>query len=329
LEKERFLDLARNYTSLTEAETKDLDALQKQFPYSQVIHNLASRGAQDHQLKTSKTLLNISAVYSTDRSVLKDIITAPRTERASPPPVEQKVVETPIAVVIDEKPVVERPVVEKVVKEKPVETVVVDATPPAITEPVILVGAADGLSGEALNDEIMTDLNRLKELKHDFEVSVEAFEHSKHASPAKEVRSKQEKPPAKVTPKEPTVQKKKDEALDVIPEPSGEVLLEEIKTTKKKITPESPKQKEQIEIIDQFIKKRPSIAKITPAAATDASDLAEKNLSLIDNLVSETLVEILLRQGKKDKAIEVLKKLIWKFPQKKAIFAAQIDELKK
>jgi hypothetical protein len=40
-------------------------------------------------------------------------------------------------------------------------------------------------------------------------------------------------------------------------------------------------------------------------------------------------VEILLRQGKKDKAIEVLKKLIWKFPQKKAIFAAQIDELKK
>jgi len=77
LEKERFLDLARNYTSLTEAETQDLDALQKQYPYSQVIHNLASRGAQDNHLETSKALLNISAVYSTDRSVLKNIITAP------------------------------------------------------------------------------------------------------------------------------------------------------------------------------------------------------------------------------------------------------------
>ena len=48
-----------------------------------------------------------------------------------------------------------------------------------------------------------------------------------------------------------------------------------------------------------------------------------------DNIVSETLVEILLKQGKKDKAIEVLKKLIWKFPQKKAYFAAQIEDLKK
>jgi len=45
--------------------------------------------------------------------------------------------------------------------------------------------------------------------------------------------------------------------------------------------------------------------------------------------VSETLVDILIQQGKKDKAIEVLKKLIWKFPQKKTYFAAQIEELKK
>ncbi len=45
------------------------------------VHNPASRGAQDHKLESSKTLLNISAVYSTDRSVLKDIITAPRKER--------------------------------------------------------------------------------------------------------------------------------------------------------------------------------------------------------------------------------------------------------
>ena len=37
----------------------------------------------------------------------------------------------------------------------------------------------------------------------------------------------------------------------------------------------------------------------------------------------------IIKQGKKDKAIEVLKKLIWKFPQKKAYFAAQIEDLKK
>lgn len=295
MEKERFLDLARNYTSLTEAETKDLDALQKQYPYSQVIHNLASRGAQDNNLETSKKLLNISAVYSTDRSVLKNIITAPRTERHN----------NDLEAVSGSA--------ETIIKETAKET-------------VVLIQGDDGLHGEALNLEIMNDLNRLQELKHDFEVSVEEFQHSSHSAP----KQKPEKAASKTTPKEP-LQKKKDEALVVAPEPSGEVLLEEIKTTKKKLSPESPRQKEQIEIIDQFIKKQPSMPKASNSASgpSNASDLAEQSLSLTDNLVSETLVEILLRQGKKDKAVEVLKKLIWKFPQKKAIFAAQIDELKK
>lgn len=48
-----------------------------------------------------------------------------------------------------------------------------------------------------------------------------------------------------------------------------------------------------------------------------------------DNIVSETLAEILIKQGKKERAIEVLKKLIWKYPQKKAYFASQIESLKK
>ena len=67
-------------------------------------------------------------------------------------------------------------------------------------------------------------------------------------------------------------------------------------------------------------------AKETPTAK---EDLIEENLTYGENIVSETLVHILLKQGKKEKAIEVLKKLIWKFPQKKAYFAAQIEDLKK
>jgi len=59
------------------------------------------------------------------------------------------------------------------------------------------------------------------------------------------------------------------------------------------------------------------------------TDLSVPSVTYGENIVSETLVEILLKQGKKDKAVEVLKKLIWKFPQKKAYFAARIEELKK
>ena len=83
-------------------------------------------------------------------------------------------------------------------------------------------------------------------------------------------------------------------------------------------------------IIENFIKTQPSITKNKLAAPPPpTTDLAENSLLYGDNIVSETLVEILLKQGKKEKAIEVLKKLIWKFPQKKAYFAAQIEELKK
>ena len=67
-----------------------------------------------------------------------------------------------------------------------------------------------------------------------------------------------------------------------------------------------------------------------PAAIPpESGDLSEPSGHFGENIVSETLVEILLKQGKKEKAIEVLKKLIWKFPQKKTYFASQIEELRK
>ena len=58
-------------------------------------------------------------------------------------------------------------------------------------------------------------------------------------------------------------------------------------------------------------------------------DLARESVNFNDNLVSENLAIILTDQGKTQKAIDIYKKLIWKFPQKKAYFASQIEKLKK
>ncbi|HEY8934540.1 MAG TPA: hypothetical protein VIM65_04940, partial [Cyclobacteriaceae bacterium] len=111
---------------------------------------------------------------------------------------------------------------------------------------------------------------------------------------------------------------------------TGDLLIDEIASTKQELNPETEKQKEQIELINQFIQAQPSIVSREKATTTPTGDLSSiKSGEFGDNIVSETLVDILLKQGKKDKAIEVLKKLIWKFPQKKAYFAAQIEELKK
>jgi hypothetical protein len=164
---------------------------------------------------------------------------------------------------------------------------------------------------EDINDsfyaEFENDLETLVKRKHQFDEAVSNFEKGLPIIVA------EEKPRKRVSDPE-------------------EGLLKEIKTSKKKIKPEDPKQKEQIDIINQFIKTQPSITK-NKLAAQEATipkgDLIEKELTYGENIVSETLVEILIKQGKKEKAIEVLKKLIWKFPQKKAYFAAQIEDLKK
>jgi predicted Zn-dependent protease len=55
--------------------------------------------------------------------------------------------------------------------------------------------------------------------------------------------------------------------------------------------------------------------------------LAEKS-NTEDEVLTETMAEVLLQQGKADKAIDVYKKLSLLNPSKNAYFAAKIDQLK-
>lgn len=267
MEREAFNNLLNNFTSLTSDEAKELALLAKRFPYSQVIHNLAARAAQDNKLDTREKLLTVSAIYSTDRAALKSVMTAPIKAR--------KEFKTPV---------------------------IVESTPPL--QPV------EFKSNDRFLEELMADLATMRESKKAFEELIEKMENQKAAALPLLKNEKVKEDP------EPTVSTTGD-------------LIEEIKTTKKKIKPESTKQIEQNEIIDQFIKTQPSITRKPAAAPPESGDLSEPSGQFGENIVSETLVEILLRQGKKEKAIEALKKLIWKFPQKKAYFAAQIEELRK
>ncbi len=262
VEREQFHSLLINYAALTKEEALKLIDLSKEFPYSQVLHNLSARAAQDCSLPTKEKLLHTSAIYSTDRSALKAVMTAPKRKRveAEHAKVEVQILETPSEIATSE-----------------------------------------------LHEQILHDLANLKESKRLFELTIEQMEKKK-ALPLTE--KKETQPPSQ--PKE------------------SDALIDEIKSTKKKIKPEGVKQKEQIEIIDQFIKTQPSMPKAKAIAKPEQdNDLSEPSAQFGENIVSETLVEILLKQGKKEKAIDALKKLIWKFPQKKAYFAAQIEELRK
>jgi hypothetical protein len=289
--KEKFHLLIQNFACLEKEEADELIRLQKEYPYSQVVHNLVAKAAHNLNLTDKDQYLHESAIYSTDRSVLKSIITSLKTERVIPSIkiVEEKTPEyqPPFAIHSGKEPIAK----ESVVMESLAE-----------------VKAEVSANGEDIYTQVTRDLAKLNESRHRFEEVVDALEKNKPV-------------PLAAFPKKSVEQEIKRV------EPSDE-LIEEIKNSKRKIKPDGPKQKEQIEIIDQFIKTQPTITKlkVTPAPS---EDLTEKVDIYGENIVSETLVEILLKQGKKEKAIEMLKKLIWKFPQKKAYFAAQIEELKK
>jgi hypothetical protein len=265
--KQQFRTIVKNYTSLEKGEAVDLISLSQHYPYSQLIHNLAARGAQDYELAEKDSSLHVSAIYSTDRSVLKLIMVATKQPRMV---IEEKTIE-PLSIK----------------SEGIADNLVIPTTP---------------LSGEALYSEVAQDLKHLTESKLKFEEMVERLE-KESAKPLINTVSKATKSIANE-------------------------VIESVKPSKQKVKAEDTKQKEQVEIIDEFIKAQPSI---TPAKQAELKneDLSDKYDVYGENIVSETLVEILLKQGKKEKAIEMLKKLIWKFPQKKTYFAAQIEELKK
>ena len=61
----------------------------------------------------------------------------------------------------------------------------------------------------------------------------------------------------------------------------------------------------------------------------EKKDLSAPSVKFRDDIISENLANIMIKQGKHEKAIDIYKKLIWKFPQKKAYYATQIEELKK
>ncbi len=78
-------------------------------------------------------------------------------------------------------------------------------------------------------------------------------------------------------------------------------------------------------IIDRFLENEPRIS--APRDDIPAGELAPESLSEPDDLVSETLAEVFVKQGKLGRAIEIFEKLSLKFPEKSSYFAKKIESI--
>ncbi|MGW8122072.1 hypothetical protein ACV07N_05380 [Roseivirga echinicomitans] len=87
----------------------------------------------------------------------------------------------------------------------------------------------------------------------------------------------------------------------------------------------------QVELIEKFIKNEPRFDKKKGEIEENEynqEDLSVKHLKSKDEFITETLAELLLKQEKYTRAIDIYEKLSLKFPEKRTYFASQIQKIK-
>jgi len=307
-----FNKLIRNFPEMEASYIRDIEEEITKAPYCQSLHILLARLKQDQSDPSTQQFIQKAAVYSSNRGHLKHIL-------------EQKISTIKFS---DPVPQLSQPVVgiettSEVASQDQKISVGSGSIVPAQKSEIDTKEFVHDSSFDSIADELMVDLEILKDKTETFSKlsgSTESTKESTKGSTQAETKSKIKE--TKIS-SGIGLTSKTTKGLD-----ETDLLLNEIKSSRKKIKSDNNRQSEQLEIIDQFIKAKQVTIK-PPEKSIQRQDLTENSGAYSENVISETLVEILVRQGKRDKAIDVLKKLIWKFPQKKALFATRIQELSK
>ena len=84
---------------------------------------------------------------------------------------------------------------------------------------------------------------------------------------------------------------------------------------------------DKFELIDSFLSKQGKI--IPDKSATNKEDLSEKSWTASDELMTETLAKVFVKQKKYNNALEAYQILGLKYPEKNSFFADQIKEIKR
>jgi hypothetical protein len=311
----------------------ELLELSKQYPYAHYLKTLISKVAQHVHDIEQINKLNTAAIYSADRNILKKVITDPDYTIYLP---------LPILDVHNQALRSKQPDVPPVISP-PTDT----RAPAKITRQGNTITDSPATpdkkaTGGGIFNEVMRNLDKLKSLRKKY-----TFLEKKEDEALKKTEEQIRQAAARVP-------RDKEMEASAGPMPTSEDLRipaskdEEVKTaaspdqTRDTPSPIPDKPAEvkpepkvelayQKQLIDEFINRKitaPGPNQADALTDTDQEDLSVQNLEYESNIVSETLAKIYKKQGKTEKAVDIYKKLIWKYPQKKAYFAARIEDLK-
>ncbi len=364
MNKSRLAELIVNPSSCTHEEARELNELAIQFPYSSALHILNAKIAASRKSESKEALLTRAAIATSDRMRLKQYITSDEIFRNyelasenvtdnnnNEAPVDEVPVETETAE-IREEVIIESEITEPVEANRneslsEEETVTENENETLIeTETEIELKEAEnkeeipekGISTESVAEEklqeempkaVIHDIDRESIPRDVDRKSPLAEELMENLATYRELREKFESLFPEEFPGESG--EPKTEKIDNDLTHVDEKFKEIIKPIQKKKSSKKLAKEEQDQLINKFIetdsdKTKP--AKTGGDKKQPAEDLSLQSGELNEEMVTETLANILVNQGKLEKAIDIYRKLIWKLPQKKAYFASKIESLK-
>lgn len=316
MNRQRFNILLKDPSQVDNNDIRQLNEYRKKYPYFQSLYVVVAKALKEREHPKAEAFIKKAAIFSANRSYLKGIIegdilfqTPEPSEDLSPEPPNAVAESTDQLqeandVVKDDTPAKEPAPQASPKLEKSKE--VTKATP--VAEKEEKKPALKTKKKQSAKDDQMSyhpDLNELKATKSRIEAllrgEVPKEDPKKHD---KEVQEIQNKVDSKI---------------------KAEATISAAKSTKK------PRRANQIEIIEKFIAEDPRIDIKQKAAAESEpkqEDLAEKSLKAPDTFITETMANLMLKQGKTKKAIDIYQKLSLKFPEKSAYFASQIEKVK-
>ncbi|WP_420387191.1 hypothetical protein [Roseivirga sp.] len=340
MDKERFSTLLKDPSEVTNPDIKALNEYRKKYPYFQSLYVVVAKALKDRQHPKTEAFIKKAAIYSANRSHLKEIIEG--DFQFGQKPTSQTQESPAIPVINKDEPQKEQANQKPEVPEKPIEE----------KEKAVTKTEEKDRTGEVEKEKQVTPVKEPKaeqkeEKPKPAEIASPAAKQGQEAPDKKPQASKEE---IKVEPKNrqatesmPTpVPKKFDNDLAEIEAAKRRIeallsgTLEEVSSTpqasgKSKITQKKGKKKNQIELIEKFIQNEPQIDRQKLAESESSSgqvNLADKSIKQNEDFETETLARLMVKQGKLKRAEEIYKKLSLKFPEKSAYFASQIEKLK-
>ncbi|HXA03046.1 MAG TPA: hypothetical protein VNW99_13720 [Cytophagaceae bacterium] len=324
MNKQSFLNIVRDPTSIGAQDIAGLEEVVASFPFCQTAHLLIAKGLRDYGSMHAEQKLKKAAVYSLDRKKFKEIIQRSRETEKS---VQEKKEQNGGIKFSEER----LPTVNKIIGELKSEIKPEKRKYDDIEENLKLMERFKSdahKQTEKPEEEVKEEPFSFENPVIKIEQILEAREEIKIADIEK--TEEVELPYYIYSSRLEDILLQELEIDSVYHKSDADLLLDYLDYIHENKLGKMRDKKKQKEIIEKFINADPVIPTLKPNTLPEnQEDLASGSSRINKNPVSETFAKILLLQGKKDKALEIYEQLILKFPEKKVYFAAEIEKLKK